>query len=224
MTVELVAMAENLEVVARGDLVLGGFDHRALEFDDPATTDANQVIVVFLRDLVARDAVIEVMLAGDAGLAKELQGPVDGGVPDARKILPDELVEILAGDVPSGVEKLVYDRVALLRVLEIVLVEIAGQRFSLGLVRHSATLMEGRCAIKQRGWIRVFRRASARYPLQKDLCGVGNVVVRVLGEHAQLRPHSRRHIALAALGRRGDALERLADELRIAGIEKDREQ
>ena len=59
MTVEFVAMTQDLELVTCSDLVLGFLDHLALEFLDPATFDTDEMVVVFVLDLVARDAVVE---------------------------------------------------------------------------------------------------------------------------------------------------------------------
>ena len=52
-------MAQHLEPVFGGDLVLGFLDHLALEFLDLATLDTYEMVVVFLLDFIARDAVVE---------------------------------------------------------------------------------------------------------------------------------------------------------------------
>ena len=45
--------------MARGNLVLGVLDHRTLEFLRLPTLVADEMVVVFLFDFVARDAIVE---------------------------------------------------------------------------------------------------------------------------------------------------------------------
>ena len=47
------------------------------------------VVRRFVRELVAREAVAELSLEGDAALGEELERPVNGGVADARVLLTD---------------------------------------------------------------------------------------------------------------------------------------
>ena len=61
MAIEFMAMAQDLELVARRNLVLGPLDHLALEFLDPPAFDADEMVVVLLFDFVARDTVVESM-------------------------------------------------------------------------------------------------------------------------------------------------------------------
>ena len=68
MAVEFMAVAQDLEIVMPGDLVLGLLDHLAFEFLDPAAFQTNQMIVMLLLDFVARDAIVEMPLGGESGL------------------------------------------------------------------------------------------------------------------------------------------------------------
>jgi len=88
--VHLVLVAEELEVVAGGDGFLELFDLRLLELDDLRARGADEVVVVrgLVRELVAREAVTELALEGDAALREQLQGPVDRRVADLRVLLP----------------------------------------------------------------------------------------------------------------------------------------
>jgi len=52
--------------VARGNFVLGLLDHLALEFLDLAAFDTDEMIVMFLFDLVARDPIVEATFGREA--------------------------------------------------------------------------------------------------------------------------------------------------------------
>src|SRR5687768_12964917 len=70
--VELVAMAKNGEAAEPlRDLVLETFDLVVLELEDEAALHADQVIVMIADDLVARLAVTELTLDGEAGIDEE---------------------------------------------------------------------------------------------------------------------------------------------------------
>src|SRR5262249_20823993 len=67
--VELVAMAQHGESAEpRGDAVLQPLDLVVLELEDQAALDADQVVVVIADDLVARLAVAELALDGEAAV------------------------------------------------------------------------------------------------------------------------------------------------------------
>src|SRR5262249_8288521 len=137
MAVELVPVPQQAEAVALHDVLLRLFDHRALEFDDAPAARADQMVVVLLLDLEARDAVVEVALARDAGFAQQLHGAIDGGVADLRVLLAHPLIQLLAGDVSLDPEEDLEDRLALLGVLEVVIPEIVGERLVLEVVGHA---------------------------------------------------------------------------------------
>ena len=150
VAVQLVAMAQDSETVATGDLVLGGLDHLALELDDLSTAQADQVIVVGVGDLVAGGSV-ETLLLCETGITQQPHGPVHRRVPNLGVFGANMLVESLAGDVALDREKDIEDRVALARVLEVVFLEVAGQSPLLHLVRHARTIIDTRPRINRGG-------------------------------------------------------------------------
>ena len=124
MSVELVPVAQDAELVAVGDFQLALLDHRAFELDDLSTAHADQVVVVFLLDLVAGHAVVETPFARQPRVAQELHRAVDGRVADVRVIGANATVDFFAGDVPGRFEKSREDRLTLFGVLEAVLLEV----------------------------------------------------------------------------------------------------
>jgi len=67
-------MAFNGKAVLSGDLFLKSLDARVLEFDDPAASDADQVVMVFsqIAGFIARLAIPEMTLLGYTALGKQL--------------------------------------------------------------------------------------------------------------------------------------------------------
>jgi len=126
--VEFVAVAQNAELVAVGDFQLGLLDHRAFELDDLSTAQTDQVVVVFLFDFVAGNAVIKTPFVRQPRVAQELHRTVDGRVADVWMIGANAAVDFLTGDVPSRFEEGREDRLTLFGVLEVVLLEILRQR------------------------------------------------------------------------------------------------
>ena len=118
VAVELVAVSDQVEVVALRDVLLSTLDHRALELDDLSATHAHQMVVVLLLDLVAGRAVVEVAFAGETGITEDLHGPIDGRVSDVGIELANLPEQFLAGDVTSGFEEHLQNRLALPGALE----------------------------------------------------------------------------------------------------------
>src|SRR5262245_15615759 len=119
--VELHAMAAHDESEEPGDALLELLELLAVELDDlPAALADDVVVVLFLRlgGLVARLAIVEVPLVGQAALLEQLERPVDRGVPDARVHLLHRGVQLLDGEVLAGAEEHLRDVVALRRRLE----------------------------------------------------------------------------------------------------------
>ena len=107
-------MAEHSEVAeVRGDLVLQALDLVVFELEDQAALHADQVIVVFSDDLVARLAVAELALDGDAAVHEQLERAVHGGVADARVALADLREELVDRDVLARAQEQLDDRLAL---------------------------------------------------------------------------------------------------------------
>src|SRR5262245_1514267 len=119
--VELHAMAAHDESEEPGDAFLELLELLAVELDDlPAALADDVVVVLLLRlgGLVARLAIVEMPLVGQAALLEQLERPVDRGVPDARVHLLHRGVQLLDGEVLAGAEEHLRDVVALRRRLE----------------------------------------------------------------------------------------------------------
>ena len=196
MPVELMAVAQDAETVALRDLVLRPLDHRALEFDDLSAAHADEMVVVLVLDFVAGDAVFEMALARQTRVAQQLHRPVHGRVTDGRVCTANVLVDLFAGDVPGRLDEHLEDRLALLGVLEVVLLEILRERSLLDLVGHGATVMDATGRFNQ---LRNSRRRNepcdegslarqrALEQRRERFREFGHFIVGGLGEHADLR-------------------------------------
>src|SRR5262249_48640600 len=82
--VELVLVRAEIEPVLPRHLVLQALDAGLLELGDAVALDADQVVVVTVTvsELVARDAVAEMALVGDAALGEQFERAIHGGVTD----------------------------------------------------------------------------------------------------------------------------------------------
>src|SRR5262245_29368209 len=112
--VELVAVAQHGEAAEPlGDALLQALDLVVLELEDQAALHADQVIVVVADDLVARLAVAELALDGEAAVDQELERPVDRGVADLGLALAHLEEQLVDRDVLAGAKELLDDRLAL---------------------------------------------------------------------------------------------------------------
>src|SRR5262245_2493564 len=166
VTVQLVAVSQQAEAIALHDVLLRLLDHRALELHDLPAARAHQMVVVLVLDLEAGDTVVEVAFARETGLAEQLHRAIHGRIADVRILLADALVELLARDVPLHAEEDLEDGLTLTRVLEIVALEIAGERLVLEVVRHGVTVSDACGPINrdaQRPAVALRRRAARRF-------------------------------------------------------------
>ena len=109
--------------IARDD-VLHALDRGVFEFDDPAASLADEVIVMALAYcFVARLAFIEVSLVQQRAFLQEPQRPVNRRVADVRVDLLDLGVQFLGADVMPVIEEYARDVVALAGGLEPALLE-----------------------------------------------------------------------------------------------------
>ena len=138
--VEFVAMSQDFKSIGGRDLVLRLLDHLALKFRDLPAFDADQMIVVFVLDFIARDAVVEMALGGEPRLHQELHGAVDGRVSNIRVLGADRLIEVLTRHVALRLEECLKNQLALLRLLEMILFEVGGQCLQLGFMGHRASV------------------------------------------------------------------------------------
>jgi hypothetical protein len=104
------------EAMVRGNLSLELFDAPILEFDDSAAVEADQVIMVLIliAGFIARLAVTEMTLLGNAALGKQFQGTMHGGITDPRVFLAQTEIEVLGGEVGSGPQELFENQFPLL--------------------------------------------------------------------------------------------------------------
>jgi hypothetical protein len=140
VAVQLVPVSQQAKSVLLRDRVLRVFDHLALELDDLAAARADQVIVVVVFDLVARDPIPEVALLREAGLAEQLHRAIDGREADVGILFSERLEQVLARHVPVRREKDVENLIALLRVLEALGLEILGECIVIEIIRLLVTV------------------------------------------------------------------------------------
>ena len=114
------AVMKRFESVAAHDLFLQLLDLFVVKLDQRAAAGADQVVVVrvLVVVLVQHAPVVEFKLASQATLLKKLQCAIYGCEPDRRILCFDDRVQILAGDVPFGIQKHIEDQIALGRSLE----------------------------------------------------------------------------------------------------------
>jgi len=114
------AVMKRFESVAAHDLFLQLLDLFVVKLDQRAAAGADQVVVVrvLVVVLVKHAPVVEFKLARQATLLKKLQCAIYGCEPDRRILCFDDGVQILAGDVPFGIQKHIEDQIALGRSLE----------------------------------------------------------------------------------------------------------
>lgn len=108
-------MAQQGEALAFGQFFLDFFDAVVAEFHRLAALLADEVIMVSVGPggLVTGHAVAEMQLAGQPGLAEQLEGPVHGSLAYGRIPAEDLLIDFLQGMVPGEVEKNLRDGLAL---------------------------------------------------------------------------------------------------------------
>ena len=109
---------KNPEVITVRNLFLGLFDHLALEFDDRTALQAHEMIVVLVLHFVPNGAIIKLPFFGKTRFHEEFHGAIDRRVANARMVLPNPLIDILARRVPLGLQEGIEDRVPLPRMLE----------------------------------------------------------------------------------------------------------
>lgn len=113
-------MAYNVEAEASRDALLLLLDRFVVELEDVPALEADQMVVVLVvaGRLVGCLSFAEATLGGKSTLGQQLEGPVDGGVPDAGVVLPSEAQQFFDTHVTARPEKPLGDDVALTRGLE----------------------------------------------------------------------------------------------------------
>ena len=151
--------------------------------------------MVFMLHLVAYAAVVEVAFLGQAGFHQDLHRPVHRGVTDFRMLCLDPLVDLFAGRVTYRREKNLENRVALPRVFQTSLFEIAGERSFLDFVAHAReSLAEGRKALGE--------HAPSQEWTGRDL-GAAGLETRGAPDGAAMRPAVELRSLVLAVERHG---------------------
>ena len=89
-----------LHAVFGGNLVLALFDHVIMKLDDPATVEADQVVVVILMSQLEHGfSPFEVMTGDNTGIIKLVEHPIDGSQTNLLALLQQQLVELFGADV-----------------------------------------------------------------------------------------------------------------------------
>ena len=122
-------MPRGAVVVAAADVFFEFLDFVGKEFDRAAAISADHVVVAaaIVLVLVTRDAVVEGDFAGEVALGQQLQGAVDGGVTDPGIFLFNEAMELVRGEMLTGLQECLQDRVALGGVLQANTLEVLVQ-------------------------------------------------------------------------------------------------
>lgn len=126
--------------MARGNFVLGVFDHLTFEFLNAAAFQTDEMVMVFDLDLIARDPIIEMSFCRETGINQELHRPINRCVSDIGMQLTNGLIKIFTRDVLLGFQEHGENQLALLRMLQMILFEIGTQGLDFDFVRHVETI------------------------------------------------------------------------------------
>lgn len=98
--VELEAVGLDREAIPGGDFLLQFFDLAVLKLDDLPATRADEVIVMpFMRDIIVLSLRAKMPGLRDAGVAKQVQRPINRGQPQMRIRLGKLMVHGFSGNV-----------------------------------------------------------------------------------------------------------------------------
>jgi hypothetical protein len=100
-------VVKGLEAVALGDLFLQGFKGLILKLKDLPALEADQVVVMrsFVSAFIPCFTIRKLALRGQTQAGQELEGPVDGGVPDLGVGLGDLGIDLTEVPVPGLPQK-----------------------------------------------------------------------------------------------------------------------
>jgi hypothetical protein len=109
----IVAQSIKLELMPRkhhakflGDILLHPLDCIVFKFHDLTALFTDEMVVMVLaRDFKASLVFIEVSFGQQLALLEQLEGPIDGSVPDVRIYFLDLSVELFGADMTAEVEK-----------------------------------------------------------------------------------------------------------------------
>ncbi len=94
-------MIRQLETVLLCNALLQLFNYRVDHFHGFSAAPADEVIVMrmVIVMLISQHAVAEIHFAREPGFGQQLQIAINGGLPDGRIALFDDIVELFCGDV-----------------------------------------------------------------------------------------------------------------------------
>jgi len=118
--IDLEGVAGGRELMLAANVVLNVLDLGGKKLNGDATLGTNHMMVVaaIVLVLVARDAIVERHLAGQAAFRQKLQRSVYRREPDAVILLLDQPIEFVRGKVVMSVEEGAQNGIALARLLE----------------------------------------------------------------------------------------------------------
>ena len=98
--IELETVGLNGEPIAGGDFLLEFFDFAVFKLNNLAAAGADEMIVMSLmRDVIVLGLRTEVPRLGESCVAKQVQGPVDGGQSEMRISFGELVIHGFGGDV-----------------------------------------------------------------------------------------------------------------------------
>ena len=135
--VDLEGMAGSEVLVFASHLAFDALDVGGEKFDRAAAlgTDHVMMVAAIVLMLVAGDAIVEGDFAGQAAFGQKLQRAVYRRKADALILLAHQTVEIVRGEVVSGVEEGAQDGIALTGVLQADTMEMI-VKHGLGFAQH----------------------------------------------------------------------------------------
>ncbi len=122
----LMAVRLDVETVSVGNFILQPLDIRTDELQNRAALDANHVIVVGVTKFVleASQAVSELDRIGELRIAEHFQRSIDCSASDPRVFAMDHPVEVIHGHMTAGLQEVLQNGLALLRMFEAILREV----------------------------------------------------------------------------------------------------
>jgi hypothetical protein len=123
---DLEAVAQGREVKLVSNAALHFFDFGGEEFKGVAARGADHVVMraAIQAVLVTDDSVLKIDLEGQPAMGEQLEGSIDGGVPDGRIRPLDEPMQVVGAEVVAGIKEDFEDAVAAGAMLEAFFAEI----------------------------------------------------------------------------------------------------
>lgn len=122
-------MAGRGELKLRSNATLNFFEFGCEKFDRIAARGADHVVMgtAVQAVFVARHAILEIHLEGQATLSEQPERSIDGCVADAGILFSDEAVEFFRAQVSPCVQENLKDAIALGALLQALLAQVRGE-------------------------------------------------------------------------------------------------